>query len=150
TEARRIEHFRRAEVPDTLAESIMLRAYERDIVSHHLLPRVLAQWRKPSQEVFADRTLWSLENAFTGVAQLAVRQYERADVSTHRNPKASPFNETQGLFDPAENAVGFPLVPGLDGALEFAFAESETDVEATGERVFFNRCHGGGPASGCL
>ena len=45
----------------------MLRAYDRDIISHYLLPRVLDYWRKPPQEAFASRTMWSLENAFTGV-----------------------------------------------------------------------------------
>ncbi len=66
-EAQRIERFRRAEIPDTVAESLILRAYERDIISHYLLPRVLADWRKPAHEAFANRTFWSLENAFTGV-----------------------------------------------------------------------------------
>ena len=66
-EGQRIERFRRAEIPDTTAESLILRAYEREIISHYLLPRVLADWRKPPHEAFASRTLWSLENAFTGV-----------------------------------------------------------------------------------
>src|SRR5207248_652293 len=46
-EGRRIEYFRRTEIPETLAEALILRAYEREIVSHLLLPRVLAHWRKP-------------------------------------------------------------------------------------------------------
>src|SRR5207253_10239224 len=66
-EAQRIERFRQAEIPDTTAESLILRAYEREIISHYLLPRVLADWRKPTHEAFASRTLWSLENVFTGV-----------------------------------------------------------------------------------
>lgn len=66
-ESERIELFRRTEIADTMAESLILRAYERDIVSHYLLPRVLADWRNPPYEAFADRTLWALENAFTGV-----------------------------------------------------------------------------------
>ena len=49
------------------AVTLLLRAYERDILSHRLLPRVLADWRKPTHEAFVNRTLWSLENAFTGV-----------------------------------------------------------------------------------
>jgi hypothetical protein len=66
-EAKRIEQFRHAEIPDTVAESLILRAYEREIVSHRLLPRVLADWRTPSHAAFTPRTLWSLENSFTGV-----------------------------------------------------------------------------------
>src|SRR5205807_213704 len=67
TEGRRIEHFRRSEISDTVAESLMLRAYERNILSPRLLPRAIAHWRHPIQDAFADRTLWSLENALTGV-----------------------------------------------------------------------------------
>ena len=33
----------------------MLRAYERDIVSHRLLPRVIAEYRQPSFEEFGTR-----------------------------------------------------------------------------------------------
>lgn len=66
-EAERIDRFRATEIPDTTAESLILRAYERDVLSHYLLPRVLADWRKPPHEAFANRTLWSLENCFTGV-----------------------------------------------------------------------------------
>ena len=65
-EAERIHTFRRTEIADTVAESLILRAYERQIVSHYMLPRVLAGWRQPAFEGFADRTLWSLENVFTG------------------------------------------------------------------------------------
>jgi hypothetical protein len=65
-EGKRIQQFRHIDVSDTVAESLILRAYERDILSHHLLPRVLSNWRKPPSEAFEERTLWSLENAFTG------------------------------------------------------------------------------------
>jgi hypothetical protein len=65
-EAQRIERFRGTEIPDTTAESLILRAYEREIVSHYLLPRVLAHWRNPPHAAFLSRSLWSLENAFTG------------------------------------------------------------------------------------
>ncbi|HYV34811.1 MAG TPA: DUF932 domain-containing protein [Gemmataceae bacterium] len=64
-EGRRITYFRKTEIQDTMAESLILRAYERQILSHLQLPRVLSQWRKPPFEAFEDRTLWSLENAFT-------------------------------------------------------------------------------------
>lgn len=67
TEAARIRHFRSCEVQDVQAESLMLRAYEQDVVSHRLLPRVIKEWRVPSFEEFRERTLWSLFNAFTTV-----------------------------------------------------------------------------------
>jgi hypothetical protein len=66
-EAQRIERFQQTPVSDTEAESLMLRAYERDVVSYRLLPRVIAEWRAPSYEEFRTPTLWALMNAFTTV-----------------------------------------------------------------------------------
>jgi hypothetical protein len=64
-EAARIQRFQQIELSDTTAESLMLRGYEQQIVSHRLLPRVIREWRQPSYEAFRPRTLWSLLNAFT-------------------------------------------------------------------------------------
>jgi hypothetical protein len=64
-EAVRIKRFQETELPDVQADSLILRAFERDIVSHRVLPQVLTEWRTPSHEEFQDRTLWSLFNAFT-------------------------------------------------------------------------------------
>jgi hypothetical protein len=66
-EAARIKRFQYTEIPDTVAESMMLRAYERDIISNRLLPRVIQEWRQPGLEDFQPRNLWSLFNCFTGV-----------------------------------------------------------------------------------
>jgi len=64
-ESARITRMQGTECSDLLAESLMLRAYEADIVSHRQLPRIIKEWREPSFEDFQDRTLWSLFNAFT-------------------------------------------------------------------------------------
>jgi hypothetical protein len=61
----RIKRFAETEITDQRAESMILRAYEQDIISHPALPRVLKEWRAPSFEDFRPRTLWSLFNAFT-------------------------------------------------------------------------------------
>jgi len=66
-EAERIRIFQLQEIDDTRAESLILRAYEKDIVSHRMLPRVIKEWREPSFVDFQDRNLWSLFNAFTTV-----------------------------------------------------------------------------------
>jgi hypothetical protein len=65
TEADRISRWRHAELPPDVADALLLRAYERGIVTATLLPRVLSEWRHPSFEEFRPRTLWSLFNAFT-------------------------------------------------------------------------------------
>jgi len=66
-EAERIRHFQSTNIRDVEAESLMLRAYEKDVVSHRLLPHVIKEWRTPSFEEFSPRTYWSLLNAFTTV-----------------------------------------------------------------------------------
>lgn len=73
-EAERIRRFQEADLTDIEAEALMLRAYDRAIVSHRLLPRVIKEYRQPSFEEFSPRTLWSLFNAFTTV--LAERRKE--------------------------------------------------------------------------
>jgi hypothetical protein len=66
-ESQRIRRYQHLELTDVKADSILLRSYEQGVVSHRLLPRVIKEWRTPSFEEFADRTAWSLLNAFTGV-----------------------------------------------------------------------------------
>lgn len=69
SEALRIAQMRDRSLDDTEAEALMLRSYERGLVSHLTLPRVIEQWREPPQEDFTPRNLWSLFNAFTGALQ---------------------------------------------------------------------------------
>jgi hypothetical protein len=71
-EIARISHMRATEITDESAESLMLRGYERGIVSHRLLPQVIREWRQPRFEEFRPRTLWAIYNAFTST--LAPRQ----------------------------------------------------------------------------
>ena len=49
------------------ADSLILRSYEKGIISALQLPLVLKEWREPSFEDFQPRTTWSLFNAFTSV-----------------------------------------------------------------------------------
>jgi len=66
-EAHRIKEMRAFQVSDRDAESLMLRSYERNVISLRTLPHVIQAWRKPAYPEFEDRNLWSLMNAFTGV-----------------------------------------------------------------------------------
>ncbi len=82
-EAERIGRFQEKKVSDTQAESLILRAYEQDIISHLLLGKVISQWREPTHEQFAERTLWSLFNCFTGAMadRTATNPYAHADMT---------------------------------------------------------------------
>jgi hypothetical protein len=64
-ESRRIELFRMTDVDDRSAESLILRAYDQEVITTPTLPKVIKEWREPSFEDFLPRTLWSLFNAFT-------------------------------------------------------------------------------------
>lgn len=66
-EAARIELMQAAPITDELAESMMLRAFERGIIGPRELPRVIKEWREPTFEEFQPRTAWSLFNAATTV-----------------------------------------------------------------------------------
>src|SRR4051794_39846617 len=71
-EGHRVRLMRAATIGDTQAESLMLRAYEAGLISHRVLPEVIAAWRRPAHPEFEARSLWSLMNAFTGPIQGAL------------------------------------------------------------------------------
>jgi hypothetical protein len=64
--AERIDRMRHCPLTDDRANSLMLQAWEQGIVSHRLLPQVVAAYRRPSVNAFRERNAWSLFNAFTG------------------------------------------------------------------------------------
>lgn len=71
-EAARVHRWQHTELSADTSDALLLRAYERHIVTGPLLPHVIREWCRPSFEEFQPRTLWSLFNAFTTV--LAGRQ----------------------------------------------------------------------------
>lgn len=102
-EAARINRFQATALSDTEAESLILRAYEADVVSHRLLPRVIGEWRKPSFEEFQERTLWSLFNCFTAV--LADRQRSNPQQFSALTIKLSDLLGRAAGIDAAEPRV---------------------------------------------
>lgn len=66
-EADRIKRFMLTDLTDDQADALILRSFEKGIISAPLLPKVIAEWRKPSFEEFEPRTVWSLFNAFTTI-----------------------------------------------------------------------------------
>jgi hypothetical protein len=94
-ESRRIELMRAADITDIEAESLILRAYERRIVSHRLLPDVIRGWREPGHDDFQARTKWSLFNAVTG----ALADRARSNPQQH----AALTMKLAALLTPSEN-----------------------------------------------
>jgi hypothetical protein len=103
-EAERIRRLQHADIDDRWAESLMLRAYERQLVSHRALPGVIREWRSPGHEAFRDRTAWSLLNAFTTI--LAGRQ--KSNAQAH----AALTMRLGGLFDEALGIQPFVVANG--------------------------------------
>lgn len=66
-ERARIELLRRTAVESRVADSLILRAYERGIIPSHRLPAAIRDWRRPPHEELADHTFWSLANILAGV-----------------------------------------------------------------------------------
>lgn len=65
-ESARVKRFQQFEITSESAEALILRAWEKQIVSHRTMPTVLSEFREPSHEEFAESmTLWRLEQAFT-------------------------------------------------------------------------------------
>lgn len=94
-EARRVERMRSTGLTEEKAESLILRAYERRVVSHRLLPDVIRGWREPGHDDFQPRTTWSLYNAFTG----ALADRARSNPQQH----AALTMRLAALLTPTEN-----------------------------------------------
>ncbi len=62
---KRIAAYKQAEVSDTEAHDLIIRATDVSVCSNRLIPAVLQEWREPRHNAFTGRNVWSLFNAFT-------------------------------------------------------------------------------------
>jgi hypothetical protein len=82
-ESERIERFQQLALTDERAESLILRSFERGLVSYRALPAVIQEWRKPSHDFGSTPSLWRLFNAWTTVmAPTAKRNPQRFSALT--------------------------------------------------------------------
>ena len=61
----RIAAYKDANLNDSEVHDLIVRAIDHRVMPTSVLPRVLKEWREPQHEEFAERTGWSLFNAFT-------------------------------------------------------------------------------------
>ena len=62
---KRISAYKETDIDDANAHDLVIRATDVGVCSNRLIPSVLHEWRKPRHEVFENRNVWSLFNAFT-------------------------------------------------------------------------------------
>ncbi len=62
---KRIAKYKEAEISDTDAHDLIIRAVDVGACSNRLIPPVLHEWREPRHDAFEGRNVWSLFNAFT-------------------------------------------------------------------------------------
>jgi hypothetical protein len=74
-EQERLRLLMQTELRPEAADSLILRAYEKGILSVQHLPQVIQEWREPSFEEFRPRTAWSLLNAFTTALRERAQRY---------------------------------------------------------------------------
>ena len=64
---KQVEAYRNSRLSDLRAHDLSVRALDQNVLPASQLPEVLREWREPSHEEFAPRTLWSWFNACTEV-----------------------------------------------------------------------------------
>jgi hypothetical protein len=62
---KRIAAYKEAQINDTEAHDLIIRATDVNVCSNRLIPDVLHEWREPRHDAFEGRNVWSLFNAFT-------------------------------------------------------------------------------------
>lgn len=87
---RRIAAYKEAELTDMRANDLLVRSLEAKAIVPQQLVKVLQEWRHPSHEEFAPRTMWSLFNSFTEI-------YKAQPTDTTRRRSL----QLHGLFDAA-------------------------------------------------
>ena len=64
-QGKRIEAYKNHKMRDKSAHDLVVRAVDIGACTNRMIPSVLNEWRTPTYPAFADRTAWSLFNAFT-------------------------------------------------------------------------------------
>lgn len=62
---KRIDAYKSFMIEDSEAHDLVIRSVDVGVCSNRLIPSVLHEWREPKHDVFAERNVWSLFNAFT-------------------------------------------------------------------------------------
>lgn len=91
----RIDRLKAMPLEADRADALILRAYEKGIIGHRELSKVLREWREPGYDDFKAQTGWSLYNAVTSALRdRAVKMPHSFAVATMR---------LHGLIEPSRN-----------------------------------------------
>ena len=76
--AKRVQALKSHELTDLAAHDLLCRASMTDAIAPAHLGKVVDQWHNPEhEEAFSDRTLWSMQNAFSNIWRAAPLQTVR-------------------------------------------------------------------------
>lgn len=99
---KRTEAYKKTEVPsDAWVHDFLIHSVDNGVLSASNIPKVLREWRQEegsqsaSHDQFNDRTLWSLNNAFTESFKI----YSNLDQITSRNIKLSGMMDSYCNLD---------------------------------------------------
>ena len=92
---KRINAYKDNSIQDQEAHDLVIRACDAGVCSNRYIPAVLREWREPRHDVFEERNVWSLFNAFTE----ALKEGNLAEL-----PK-----RTEALHGLLDNQVGLAL-----------------------------------------
>ena len=89
----RIDNYKSIELDNSTAHDLILRAYRAGACGQTQISKVLEQWHTPEHDDFSERSLWSLQNAFTNVYRNNLLLTPQRSESLH------------SVFDPFANAI---------------------------------------------
>lgn len=113
----RIKHLQSWKLSEDEADALLLRCFERGLVSMRQLPRCIAAWRQPAYEEFRPRTGWSLLNSVTGV--LKERQRTNPQAAAAQTIALQRLIAPPVPIDPAID-VDFAPAPGTAETISLA------------------------------
>jgi hypothetical protein len=82
--AARVERYQEVSIGDVRAHDLIVRSVDEGVMANSYIPKVLDEWREPRHEAFREKTVWSLQNAYTEVFKGRVDLLPERTLRLHR------------------------------------------------------------------
>jgi hypothetical protein len=84
TQARKLQHYKRAMLTDQQADHVIMRLYREGVINIQRVPDVVNEWEKPSFPDLEERSAWRLLNATTYALRGRVMERTEATPKLHQ------------------------------------------------------------------